>query len=553
MLAVFRKRLFGFRIGRLAVGTLVLLGSFAAALWAIDAIFPSGGSRKPALVAMPPLQPATRISTISAPIAIALSVIRDAVEQQAPRDLAGKRDNPLSDLLGKADIGWTIARGPIAIVGRPEGLTVSTTLNGTLRVTGQIADKVGNVGGALGGLLGPDVGRSLQKLTGKTLDQRADVRSTVTMTSRPIIGTNWRIDPNLNAQVAMGDSALSIAGIKLSVSNEVKPLLDRTVSEQATALANRIRNDPAIELAARREWAKMCRSISLKGVGAEAPDLWLEVRPTSAFAAQPRIDQNAVTLMLGLQAETRISPSETKPNCPFPAQLQIVQPIDRGRVAIGVPIDVPFTEVNRIVDAQLKGRNFPEDNSGAFAMTVLGATIAPSGDRLLISLRVKAREQKNVLRVRRRSDRARLGSAGAGSGQADLAVGRHRARRAVRGRVRAARRRRASGDALSAVGARRQRGGRPQAVRRQCPAKHRGGARRVPRSRAGTAGRCGDYRPAPGCHRIRLEYPAHRRRGRRQRAGRGNIAAEAVTAGPTGLQSLACGRDTRPTHPRLRT
>jgi hypothetical protein len=393
MLAAVRKSLVEFGVGRVAAGAVVLIVSFAGALWALDAFFPRGSSRRPVLAEMPPLQPATRTSTVTAPIAVALTAIRDVMEQQAPRELAGKRDNPLAELLGKADIGWTLARGPIAVLGRTEGLTISTALNGTLRVTGLIANQAGSVGGALGNLINTNVGSKLQNLTGKTLDQRADLRGTVTVTSRPIIGTNWRIDPNLNAQVAMGDSALSIAGIKLSVANEVKPLLDRTVNEQVAALAARIRNDPVVEVAARREWAKMCRSISLKGVGANAPDLWLEVRPTRAFAAQPRIDQAAVTLTLGLQAETRISPSETKPSCPFPSQLQIVQQIDQGKVAIGVPIDVPFTEVNRLLDAQLKGRNFPEDNSGSFAITVLGATMAPSGERLLISLRIRAREQ----------------------------------------------------------------------------------------------------------------------------------------------------------------
>ena len=397
MRAALRRIIVKFGIGRIAAGAVVLIGSFAGALWALDAFFPAGGARRPALAAMPPLKPATRTTTITAPIAVALDAIRDAMEQHAPRELAGKRDNPLTQLLGKADIGWTLTRGPFTVVGRSEGLVISTILNGTLRVTGQIANQAGTVGGAIGNLLGNDVGSKLQNITGKTLDQRADLRGNVMVTSRPILGTNWRIDPNLNAQVAMGDSALSIAGIKLSVANEVKPLLDRTVNEQTAALAARIRNDPVVELAARREWARMCRSISLKGVGANAPDLWLEVRPTRAFAAQPRIDQNAVTLTLGLEAQTRISPSETKPDCPFPAQLQIVQQLDQGRVAIGVPIDVPFTEVNRLIDAQLKGRNFPEGGGGSIAITVLGANLAPSGDRLLISLRIKAREQKTFV------------------------------------------------------------------------------------------------------------------------------------------------------------
>ena len=397
MPAYLRKAIVEFGVGRIVAGAVVLIVSFAGALWALDGLFPSGRGRPPALVAMPPLEPATRTSTITAPVAVALIAIRDAMERQAPHELTGKRDNPLTQLLGKADIGWTLARGPIAVTGRSEGLVIATALNGTLRVTGQIADQAGNVGGALGNLINSDVGRGVQNITGRTLDQRADLRGNVTVTARPIIDNHWRIDPNLGAQVAMGDSALSLAGVKLSVAGEVKPLLERTVNEGVSGLAARIRNDPVLELAARREWAKMCRSISLKGVGANAPDLWLEVRPTQAFAAQPRIDENAVTLTLGLKAETRIVPRETRPDCPFPVQLQIVQQLDQGRVAIGVPIDVPFTEVNRIIDAQLKGRNFPEDGSGAFAITVQGATLAPSGERLLVALRVTAREQKTLL------------------------------------------------------------------------------------------------------------------------------------------------------------
>jgi uncharacterized protein DUF4403 len=393
MVAV-RNVIVGLGVRRIAAGALVLVVSFAAALWALDVLSPRAASRPPKLAATAPLKAATRVSTITAPIAVALTAVRDTMERQAPRDLAGKRDNPLAELLGKADIGWTLARGAITVAGRTEALTISTPINGTLRVTGQLGTQAASVGGALGGLLNGNLGQGLQNLAGKTLDQRAELRGAVTISSRPIIGTDWRIDPHLNAQVAIGDGALSIAGIKLNVANEVKPMLERTVNEQTGALAGRIRNDPALELAARREWAKMCRSISLKGVGPDAPDLWLEVKPVRAFAAQPRIDQNAVTLTLGLQAETRITPNDSRPDCPFPSQLQIVQQIDQGRIAIGVPIDVPFTEVNRILNAQLKGRNFPEDNSGAFAITVLGATVAPSDDRLLISLRIRARERK---------------------------------------------------------------------------------------------------------------------------------------------------------------
>src|SRR6478672_12415232 len=159
---------------------------------------------------------------------------------------------------------------------------------------------------------------------------------------------------------------MQVAGIKLNVSNEVKPLLDKTVNEQIESLSNRLRGDKTLENAARKQWAQMCRSISLgqaaagSQAAAGAPNLWLEVKPTRAFAAQPKILADWVILTLGVQAETRILPSETKPNCPFPARLDLVAATDQGSVKLGVPIDVPFTELNRVMELQLKGKTFPE-------------------------------------------------------------------------------------------------------------------------------------------------------------------------------------------------
>ena len=343
MVAAVGRTLAGFGIGRIMLAVVVLIGSFGGSLWALDTFFPRGNARRPVLADMPPLNPATRTSTITAPIAVSLAAIRDVMEQQAPRNLAGKPDNPVSQLLGKADIGWTIARSPFAIQGRPEALTVSTTLNGTLRVTGQIANQAGTVGGALGNLISNDVGRGVQNIAGKTLDQRADLRGNVAVSARPIINTNWRIDPNLTAQIAMGDSALSIAGIKLNVANEVKPLLDRTVNEQIAALTARIRNDPVVETAARREWAKMCRSIPLGKATPGVPDLWLEVRPTRAIAAQPKVDAAALTLTIASCAESAANLLSAETNG-LPVSSAILRAADsakRGSAFSPVPTAVP--------------------------------------------------------------------------------------------------------------------------------------------------------------------------------------------------------------------
>jgi len=383
---------------KILIGALIVAVFFGGTLWAIDSFFGDAPpSRRPALTEPPPLKPLTRLSTIIAPVAIANGAIRDAIEAQAPRNLTGKRDNPLTELLGKADIGWNMIRGPLAVAGRADAMAIATTITGQLRATGQIGEQAGQLTTQLGQMLGGNLGRQVGQIASRPFDQKLDISGNVTVLARPALQTNWRIEPNLTANVALADRAMNISGIKLNVMQEVKPLLDRTVNEQMARLQAQLRNDPTLEQTARREWAKMCRSIPLGPAGPNLPPLWLEVKPTQAVAAQPRIDPNWLILTGGVHAETRITPSETKPSCPFPAQLQIVPPLDQGKVAIVVPIDLPFTDLNRALDTQLKDKTFPNDPNAALQVTVQKATLAASGDRLLISLKVKAKEKKSWL------------------------------------------------------------------------------------------------------------------------------------------------------------
>ena len=380
-----------------AIALAVVVISFVVSLKLMDFVAPRGDVRAPALVELPPLPPAPRLSTVMAPIAIALSAIRDAADRSAPRNFNGKADNPISQILENADIGWTASRGPISATGAQDVLSLATPLTGTLNVTGSLSGKAtGAVGDALGGLLGGNVAKQIGSINIKNLNASAEIKGNVAITARPKIAANWRIEPNLAGQVNLGDTSLTVAGARVNVPAQVKPLIDKNVAEQIALVQARMRNDPTFEQNARVQWAKACRSIPLQGTGAGStmPALWLELRPTRAIAAQPRVDASAVTLTLGIEAETRITPAETKPACPFPATLTIVPPTP-GQVAIGVPIDMPFTEINKIVEAQFAGKTFPEDGSGAADVTVKRASIAASGDRLLISLLVNAKEKKS--------------------------------------------------------------------------------------------------------------------------------------------------------------
>jgi hypothetical protein len=396
-------RLFGrSRPFRLALGAVLLVGlAFFGTLWALDSFFPL--YKMPVQLAKlpppPPLPPIVRHSVVITPVAVSLSAIGRALDKAAPRDFSGKNDNPVTKLLGQAEIGLTVTRGAMSVSGANNTLTVTTPLTGVIHVTGQVGTQagraVGGIGSAIGSLFGDSVGKQIQTIATNALDQQSQFRGDVITTTRPALTSAWRLQPNLSARLNFSNSSMNIAGIRINAANEIRPLLEPAINSQIGNLATRLRNDPFIEKAARAQWAKMCRSIPLGGGKTGLPKLWLEMKPVRAAAAQPRIDARNVTLTVGVQAETRVTAKETKPNCPFPAKLELVPPMENGKLTVGLPIDVPFTDVNKLLEAQLKGRHFPEDHSGPVDVEVRGVHVAAAGDRLLISLKVKATEKKS--------------------------------------------------------------------------------------------------------------------------------------------------------------
>ena len=186
-------RLFGrSRKFRLALGAACIIAAcLAATFWTLKRYIPTDNGLPEALAILQPphaLQPVTRASHVIAPVAVALTAIGQALDAVAPREFAGKNDNPVTQLLGQAEIGLTVTRGTMSTNGQPNTLTIITPLNGTVRITGQIGNTagkaVGGIGGAIGNLIGGNVvGKQIEDLAVKTLDQRTDFRGNVVVTS----------------------------------------------------------------------------------------------------------------------------------------------------------------------------------------------------------------------------------------------------------------------------------------------------------------------------------------------------------------------------------
>src|SRR6202795_1708975 len=232
----------------IGIGVAVVAVSFLVSLKAMDWVAPRVGGPAPVLVELPPLSPVSKRSFVLVPVAIARTAIRDAADRAAPRNFAGKADNPVSQILQNADIGWTASRGPITAIGSQDVLSLATPLTGTLNVTGSLTSKAtGAVGDALGGLLGGNVAKQIGSVNIKALNASAEIKGSVTFTSRPKLAASWHFEPNLAAQVNLGDSSLAVAGARVNVPAQVKPVIDKNVADQMEAVSARIRSDPAFQ------------------------------------------------------------------------------------------------------------------------------------------------------------------------------------------------------------------------------------------------------------------------------------------------------------------
>ena len=89
-----------------------------------------------------------------------------------PRNFTGKADNPATQILQNADIGWTASRGPITATRRPDVLSLATPLTGTLNVTGSLSSKAtGAVSNALGSLLGDKAAKQIGSINIKDAER----------------------------------------------------------------------------------------------------------------------------------------------------------------------------------------------------------------------------------------------------------------------------------------------------------------------------------------------------------------------------------------------
>ncbi len=96
--------------------------------------------------------------------------------------------------------------GPITTTGAQDVLSLATGLTGTINVTGSLSSKATSAVSALGSLLGDKAAKQIAGINIKSLNANADIKGSVTITSRPKLAAAWHFEPNFGAQVNLGDT-----------------------------------------------------------------------------------------------------------------------------------------------------------------------------------------------------------------------------------------------------------------------------------------------------------------------------------------------------------
>ena len=110
-----------------------------------------------------------------------------------------------------------------------------------------------------------------------------------------------------------------------------QPMIDKTVGEQLNAVGSAVPTDRTLSARPRAvgQGLPLDAAAGL-GMTANLPGLWLELQAGPRDSPRSRSGRFGRDRHIGIEAETRITPTETKPDCPFPDKITIVPPTPAG-------------------------------------------------------------------------------------------------------------------------------------------------------------------------------------------------------------------------------
>ena len=283
------------------------------------------------------------------------------LEAAAPLTMKGERLDPIEGPFRDDKLRWNARRAPIRVSTASGKIEARTKLAGRVRINGRLA--------------------------GVPVAAQADLNAQVAIRARPRLLQDWRLEPNLSAQVAVTRARVPIKRLgSVNVRRFLVQELEAKVAEFERRLNRDIGSNPFIEETATRAQARLC-GVHPVDMGGQAG--WLRVRPEGWEAGQPRIEEGGLRVGLGLRArlDMQVGDKPPAPDCGLDASLQLVADLPEPALNLSAAARIGWDALSDYATRELAGREIAGGAGGQnLSITPKRVVLSPFGSGILVSV-----------------------------------------------------------------------------------------------------------------------------------------------------------------------
>jgi hypothetical protein len=311
-------------------------------------------SAPPPLLTAPPPAPPPPVSAVSATIVVPLTDVARIVNERTPQRFADLKNQKIKCGIGDCTTTLSAQRtGAIQVASKGTALTLAVpfALDADLALPGPLS--MVHTGITAGGQLNAVAGLAL--------------------------GPDWQVRPNTGGAVQFANGRVKLGALNTDfttiwnlnpelLSKPVLSMLDKQVGAAVVV------KEPVAKL-----WAGVFAPIHLN----TAPSTWLVLQPERIRVGLPTVQNNALTMGLGVDVRARLVASDERPNV-TPTALPPPAPVNgpSNHFAVAVPVTLPYaTAAKMALEAMQK--NPPR--AGTHTINVSKLEILPSGQDVVIS------------------------------------------------------------------------------------------------------------------------------------------------------------------------
>lgn len=288
-------------------------------------------------------QPAPRLplSSLSLPVTVPLSGVREAVNTRIPREFAriDREQRVLGGAAGVQIRGVVARQGDIRIVpsASPDTLELEVPLTASFTVRPELS------------------GASWMGRVEQSLSRDFGGEATVRLQIRPYVQPNWQAGAEVAGELTWTDPlAIELAGTRLSVASlaegAVRAQLQRVTQEVARAVSESL----SLRARAQELWTQVQQPWPLPLEGSDIGPAYAQVMPQSLTVAGMGVRDDSLQLTLQaegiLRAELGRPPTQRPAPAPLPS-LQIAAQPAPSELHLRVPIALPFAELSALAGA----------------------------------------------------------------------------------------------------------------------------------------------------------------------------------------------------------